>query len=241
VFSLFKKNKSTTEFSPLICDVHSHLIPGIDDGVKTLDEAIETINLLMDCGYRRIITTPHIYSDMYKNDFNSISEGAQKLNSFLKSKNIDITIDFAAEYYFDHWFFNEVKTAKPLLTFGKRYLLFETNYLTEPYQLKTLVFDLVTAGYNPILAHPERYQYMTLEKADDLRTRGVSLQLNLLSITGFYGKGVQSMAQQLINHKMIDLVGSDCHNPLQAKLLGEVFSNKFYKKVVELPLLNYNL
>lgn len=240
MFSFFKQNK-IKESSLIACDVHSHLIPALDDGVKTIDEAIETILLLRDRGFKRIITTPHIYWDIYKNDFNTISEGANRLNSSLQQNGIDIKIDFAAEYYFDHWFFNEVKTNQPLLTFGNKHLLFETNYLTEPYQLKTLVFDLVTAGYKPVLAHPERYQYMTLEKADDLKTRGVLLQLNLLSIAGFYGKGAQNMAQQLINYKMIDLVGSDCHNPIQAKYLDESFSNKFYRKVIDLPLLNYQL
>lgn len=241
MLSFFKKNKNQKYTSPFPCDVHSHLIPGIDDGVKTNEEALETFSVLMDLGYKRVITTPHIYSDLYKNNPTTISEGEKKVSAFLKSNNIDFSISFAAEYYFDSWFHNEVKSGNPLLTFGKNYLLFETNFISEPYQLKDLVFSLVTSGYRPVLAHPERYQYMTLAKAEDLRSRGALLQVNLLSLIGYYGKPVQLLAQKLIDKKWVDLVGSDCHNPLQARLLNEVFGSKYFKKVVELPLINHKL
>ncbi len=241
MFSFLKKNKNQKNTSPFTCDVHSHLIPAIDDGVKTNEEAVETFSILMDLGYKRAITTPHIYSDIYKNTPETISDGKNKLVDFLKVNHIDFEISFAAEYYFDAWFHNEVKSGNPLLTFGKKYLLFETNFISEPYQLKDLVFSLITSGYRPILAHPERYQYMTLEKAEDLRTRGVFLQINMLSLTGYYGKPVQLLAQKLIDKKCIDLFGSDCHNPLQARLLNDVFGSKYFKKAIELPLLNYGL
>jgi protein-tyrosine phosphatase len=241
VFFFGKKNKPSKDPSPLICDVHSHLIWGIDDGVKTEEEALATIQILMEMGYRKIITTPHIHHDIYPNEIITITEGKERLRNLLASKHINLSLDCAAEYYFDQWFYNEVDQEKPLLTFGNQYLLFETNYLTEPYQLKSLIFKLITSGYKPVLAHPERYQYMTIEKAEDLRTRGVCLQLNLLSLLGYYGKSIQSMAQKLIDQKLIDLAGSDCHNQEHAKLLSTVSSNKYFKKLVELPLLNFQL
>lgn len=241
MFSLFKKNRIQKNTSPFLCDVHSHLIPAIDDGVKTNEEALETISIFMDLGYKRAITTPHIYSDIYKNTPAIISDGANKLSGYLKANNIDFEISFAAEYYFDAWFHNEVKSERPLLTFGKKYVLFETNFISEPFQLKDMAFSLVTSGYRPILAHPERYQYMTMEKAEDLRTRGVLLQINLLSLIGYYGKGVQTLAQKLIERNWVDMLGSDCHNPAHARLLSDVFENKYFKKAISLPLLNYEL
>src|SRR5438105_4216553 len=120
--------------------MHSHLIAAIDDGVKSLDEALETISVLYDSGYRKIITTPHIHSDIYKNNKETISKGSKDLIEFLSAKKMEVSIDYAAEYYFDPWFFGEVKANKPLLTFGDNYLLFETNYISEPYQMKDLVF-----------------------------------------------------------------------------------------------------
>lgn len=241
MFFFGKRNKTSKISSPLLCDVHSHLIWGIDDGVKTEEEALATIRILMEMGYKKIITTPHIHHDIYPNEISTITEGKEKLKKFLTSKQIDLSVACAAEYYFDQWFYNEVDKEKPLLTFGDQYLLFETNYLTEPYQLKSLVFKMITSGYKPVLAHPERYQYMTIEKAEDLRTRGVCLQLNLLSLLGYYGKPIQSMAHKLIDQKLIDLAGSDCHNQAQAELLSTISSNKYFKKLVELPLLNYQL
>jgi protein-tyrosine phosphatase len=242
VFLFGKKNKtSATVLSQLHCDLHSHLVWNIDDGVKTKEESLATIELLHTLGYKKIITTPHIHHDIYPNEISVITEGGEKLKKELVAANIEIEIDFAAEYYFDQWFFNEVNAGKQLLTFGKKYLLFETNYITEPYQLKSLIFTLITAGLQPILAHPERYQYMSVEKAEDLRTRGVLLQLNLLSLIGYYGKPVQAMAHKLIDQNLIDMVGSDCHNAEQAKMLSEVFATKYYKKVVNAPLLNHQL
>jgi tyrosine-protein phosphatase YwqE len=125
------------------------------------------------------------------------------------------------------------------LTFGDRYLLFETNVISEPYQLKEFIFSLTTQGYKPVLAHPERYQYMTVEKAEDLRDRGVLLQINLLSLTGFYGVPMQKLAEKLIDRSWVDLLGSDCHTLQQAQLLNKVQQSRSYRKALDLPLINY--
>lgn len=142
MFFFSKKNKSLKNSSPLACDVHSHLIWGIDDGVKTENEALTTIRILMEMGYKKIITTPHIHHDIYPNEISTVTEGIRKLKDLLQNQHIEVSIDCAAEYYFDQWFFNEVEKEKEFLTFGDKYLLFETNYITEPYQLKTLIFQI---------------------------------------------------------------------------------------------------
>lgn len=222
-------------------DIHSHLLPGLDDGVNDFDEALIVIKKMHELGYRKLVTTPHIMSDTYRNDAIRIHSRLKELNQFLIENRINIEVEAAAEYYFDTWLLNEVNENKPLLTFGGKYLLFEMNYMTEPYQLKDFIFKVITNGYKPVLAHPERYQFMTLEKAEDLRNRGVLMQLNILSFMDFYSKPVRQMAYQLVDRGWVDFLGSDCHNMRHAGLLGEALKNKYVKKALALPLLNNQL
>jgi protein-tyrosine phosphatase len=107
--------------------------------------------------------------------------------------------------------------------------------------LDQIICNAITHGYKPVLAHPERYQFMTMEKAEELRDRGVLLQLNIPSLVGYYGKSIERMAVKFIEAGWIDLVGSDCHNLLQLKALESAFQNRNFKKALDLPLLNNSL
>ena len=221
--------------------MHSHLLPGIDDGVKSLEESYEVISQLAESGFTRFITTPHIMSDRYPNTPEIILNKLEEVRLFLKEKNVAVTIDAAAEYYLDESLMEKLEARVPLLTFGKNYLLFETNFLVEPFVLKDFIFKAASAGYKTILAHPERYAYMNLEKAIDLRNRGVLLQINLPSLLGFYSRSIQKMAYQLIDNGLIDFLGTDCHTMNQARLASEAKKNKYFIKAMNLPLLNHNL
>ena len=221
--------------------MHSHLIPGIDDGVKTNEEAFDAIEQLMSLGYKKIITTPHIMTDYYGNTAESVSNAYQQFLPALTARGISIPFECAAEYYLDEKVHQAVLGKEKLLTFGDRYFLFETNAISEPLHLKEFIFSLTSQGFKPVLAHPERYQYMTLEKAEDLRNRGVLLQINLLSLIGFYGPPMQKMAEKLIQHQWVDMLGTDCHNPDHTWLLKKVQDSKQYRKALDLPLLNYTL
>jgi tyrosine-protein phosphatase YwqE len=119
--------------------------------------------------------------------------------------------------------------------------LFETSFFSEPLQIKEFIFQATSKGYQLVLAHPERYSYMTLAKAEDLRNRGVLFQINILSIQGFYSKPVQKMAYQLIDNGWIELLGSDCHNIIQANFIQQHQNNKHLQKALRLPLLNHQL
>lgn len=221
--------------------MHSHLIPGIDDGVKSNEESFAVIEQFVDLGYSRIITTPHVMTDYYGNTGATITQAYQQFLPALQRKGIPVTFEFAAEYYLDEEVIGLVKRKEKLLTFGDRYVLFETNAISEPMQLKEFVFDLTLQGYKPVLAHPERYQYMTLEKAEDLVNRGVHLQINLLSLIGFYGPPIQKIAEKIIERKFAHLLGSDCHNLDHAMLLKKVQRTKAYSKALDLPLLNFTI
>lgn len=242
MFSFFKKNKQVNS-NPLETDIHSHLLPALDDGVKTLEESAQLIQQFIDLGYKKIITTPHVMSDFYRNEPDAIIGKLEQLNQFLKTEKMNIQVEAAAEYYLDESLIERVNKGEKLMTFGNKYLLFETNFLTEPFQLKEFIFSITTLGYKPVLAHPERYQYLvtSFEKVEDLKNRGVLFQINIPSIIGVYSKPIQKLAIQLIEKGWVDLLGSDCHNQIQMNVLKDTFKNKYFKKALELPLLNRSL
>jgi tyrosine-protein phosphatase YwqE len=218
--------------------MHSHLLAGLDDGVKSHEEALLLVQHFSRLGYKKLITTPHIMSDYYRNEPDQIRAKLKEFNAVLEANQVPVSLEAAAEYYLDETLIANINNEKQLLTFGSNHLLFETNFFSEPFQLNEFVFNAITRGYKPILAHPERYQYMTIQKAEDLKARGVLLQLNIPSVVGFYGKPVERMAIKLIEAGIIDLLGSDCHNLLQLKALEDALQNKNFKKALALPLLN---
>ena len=243
MFSWFNKKANDSETPPLLVDIHSHLLPALDDGVKTFEEAEEIILRFQKLGYKKIITTPHIMSDSYKNTPENINLKLSALRNHLIEKKIEIEIEAAAEYYLDEYFTNIIETDKPLLTFGKNYLLFETNFISEPLDLKEFVFLAITKGYKPVLAHPERYLYLqdNLNKAQDLLDRGVLFQMNISSITGYYSKPVQQLALKLIDRGCVHFLGSDCHHLQHVNVMETAQHMRYYQKALSLPLLNNNL
>lgn len=241
MFNWLKKSDQQN-INPILVDIHSHLIPLIDDGVKSFDESVDIIEKFQKLGYKKIITTPHIMSDAYRNTPEIILPKLAELNSILQDKGIDVTVEAAAEYYLDEYFIKLVE-AKNILTVGKNYLLFETNFLTEPFNLKEFIFLATTKGYKPVLAHPERYLYLqnNKEKLQDLLDRGVLFQINISSITGYYSKQVQQTAQKLIDWGWVHFLGSDCHHHQHIKLVEDAQQLRYFKKALSLPLLNNSL
>lgn len=223
--------------------MHSHLLPGLDDGVQSLDDSLVVINALRGFGYSKLITTPHIISDSYRNSPETILPKLAELNSFLEAKNMNFKVEAAAEYYLDEALMQKISADEPLLTFGKKLLLFETNFLNEPFFLKEFIFTATTKGYQLILAHPERYMYLhdSREKIQDLLDRGVLFQVNLISLTGYYSKQAQNLAEKLIASKHIHFLGTDCHRPDQIDLLKKAFRSKYFAKAISLPLMNNQL
>ncbi len=240
VFSLFRSG-AKKNLKPLKKDVHSHLLAGIDDGVPTIEDALRVVRGFIEAGYTGAVTTPHIIQDYYRNDPHIIREGLRDLRAALAAERIEFEVDAAAEYYLDEALSERIATGEELLTFGSRYLLFETNMINEPFSLKDFIFKLSMSGYKPVLAHPERYNYMTIDKAEDMRNRGVLLQINALSLIGYYSRPVQRLAFELIDRGWIDFIGSDCHNLEHVVLLREAQQHKYFQKALDLPLLNHTL
>ena len=215
MFSFFKKKKKeySVDFEAIGVDIHSHLIPGVDDGAKNIEDAIALIRGLKNLGFKKIITTPHVYQDYYPNTSDRLLAGLDTLRNALKSANIDIEVECAAEYYMDE-VFESLLDKKELLTFGGNHVLVEMSFFQEANKLEEYLFQMQIAGYQPILAHPERYTYYmrNFERFQNIKDRGCKLQLNLLSLTGHYGKEVKDLAIKLLDNNLYDFVGTDTHN-----------------------------
>ncbi len=213
-FDLFKPKPSSDvqiDLSQLAVDLHSHLIPGIDDGAKTLEDSIQLIIELKELGFHKIITTPHIMSDYYRNTPEIINSGLYTLRNELKKRNIEIEIEAAAEYYYDEYFLDLLKTDN-LLTINKEYLLFELSYLTKPTGIDEVIFQIQTKGLKPLLAHPERYPFLKIEDYTKYKEAGCLFQMNILSLTGHYGEQVKQTANQLVDFGYIDFLATDLHH-----------------------------
>lgn len=224
-------------------DIHSHLLPGLDDGVKSFEEAEKVIQVLLESGFTKAITTPHIMADHYRNTATGIKSKAEELNTYLKQKNIPLIIEAAAEYFFDETLMEQLSSNSELLTFGNKYLLFETNTFAEPMMLNDFIFQLNVKSIKPVLAHPERYQYLqnNFNRIEDLQARGVLFQVNALSLTGYYSGPIQKIANQLVDRRLVHFLGSDCHSLHHAQLLKKAIHHKYFRKALELPLLNYSI
>jgi tyrosine-protein phosphatase YwqE len=214
-------------------DMHSHLIPGIDDGVASLKESVESAKLLYNVGYKHVITTPHIMADYYPNTPEIIKTGLAEVQKAVKEAHIPITIDAAAEYYLDYSFFENFDKDN-LLTINGKYLLFELSFLNPPQILNEMIFKIQTAGFVPILAHPERYSYWfrDFQRFRDLKDRGVWLQANINSFAGEYGIPTRKLAEKLTKEGLIDLVGSDFHRIQHMESMQKALTNKHLKSLI---------
>ena len=219
------------DFSVLKTDIHSHFIPGIDDGSPDMETSILLIKKMQELGYSRVITTPHVMSDFYKNSSETILKGLAAVRSELKLQNINMDINAAAEYYLDFDFEQKIGKEK-FLTFGDNYILVELSFMQVPNNLFDIVFKLQMEGYKVVLAHPERYGYYNQEDYDNLIIRGVLLQINLLSLIGYYSPQIQQKAKELIAKNQVSFVGTDCHNMNHAELYEKCQTKKAWHDLV---------
>lgn len=235
IFASFFGNKETLTAPSYCTDIHSHLLPGIDDGVKTLEESIDIITSLHKMGFSRLVVTPHIMYHHFRNTKEIIEEQTQKLNDALRQAGIDVEIIPSAEYYFDENFLHLIEKEE-LLPFGNdRYVLFEMSYTNRPFGLEQTIFTLLSKGYKPILAHPERYSFLNsdVSKFEQLKHSGVRFQLNINSLIGFYGKKPRVAAKYLVENGLIDFVGSDIHAQRYLESFQKALGTKQVRELFE--------
>ncbi len=246
MFGLFKKKKEvkkeiTFDYSTIKVDMHSHVLPGIDDGAQTPEESIILVKKMMALGIKKIIATPHIMADYYKNTPETIGAALDVLKAELIKQNIDIKVEAAAEHYFDEGFETLINEQR-LMTMGDNFVLFEFSFINQPSNTVSVVQKLRDMGYKPILAHPERYSYMDIDQYKALHDWGLDFQLNTISLTGYYGKETKKLAETLIDNQLIDYISSDMHHERHAEALKNALRTTYIEKVMfDYPLKNIML
>jgi len=194
-------------------DIHSHLLPGIDDGAKTFEDSLRLTKALQEFGTSQFITTPHIIHGFWDNNSQNIKANEEQTRKELQKNKVSLPFRAAAEYMLDDYFVALFQSEK-LLTLKDNYVLVEMSYINPPIQLYSILFDLQVAGYIPVLAHPERYVFFhdNFEEYQKLIHAGCLLQLNLLSVVGYYGEYITKIAEKLLQKGMYSFVGSDVHH-----------------------------
>ncbi|MGV9011424.1 MAG: tyrosine-protein phosphatase [Flavobacteriales bacterium] len=235
--NLFGKGQATlppVDLGILKCDVHSHFIPGIDDGAPTVVDSLELLRAMRELGYQKVVTTPHSMADGYRNAPEVILGGLEKLRRAVKEEGLDIEVEAAAEYYLDHDLM-EKSSAQKLLTFATDMVLFELPFISEPAVLLSAVFEMQTQGYRPVLAHPERYTFWHTDMGmmEKLKDRGVIFQLNAIALMGAYGPATKKAAEKIIDKGWYGLVGSDCHSMKHIAALEAARTEPYLHKLIE--------
>jgi protein-tyrosine phosphatase len=218
---------------PLKWDMHNHILFGIDDGSKTLENSLEMARKFIDLGYKKVIATPHIMSDYYPNKRENIEIVKNQLDLAIKENHLPIEIEFAAEYYMDEVLYDQIISKSDILTFHNNHVLVETSFMNKPVFFSQLLFDLKTAGYMPVLAHPERYIYLqdNYEEAEQIIDAGVKLQINLLSLVSHYSPPAKKFAQWLISKGYYHFLGTDAHSVEHLNLMNEVVRTKAFSSI----------
>jgi len=217
--------------NPIKIDIHSHLLPNIDDGVKTIDDTLVIARRFEALGYTKLITTPHIMGHMYNNDTDTILQKLDIVKNALKKEKINLDITASAEYYLDEHFLKLLKNGT-LLPFGKKYLLFETSYQNSPLILNEVLFEIQSKGFIPVLAHPERYIYLhgDIEQYYKLKSMGVLFQINVKSLKS-HSPAVFKNLLKIIDHGLVDFMGSDVHRIKEIYDFEKLLHSRNYKKI----------
>jgi len=230
LFSLTKPSNNNYFDWAIDLDMHNHVLPALDDGAPDLLTSQKLLAGLHELGFKNYLFTPHIASSLYENNLDLIQVSFDSLkNSCLDSMKNSSSWNhrFAAEYMLDDQIFNRIDDG--LLSFPSQanFVLVEFSYVGIPNNWHEMIFELLKRGYQPILAHPERYSYLEasfiLKK---LVPAGLHLQLNLLSLSGYYGQKIKKSAEFLMEEMSYEFVGTDLHHAKQLAALNEMKQNE---------------
>jgi tyrosine-protein phosphatase YwqE len=228
-----KKKDVPLDLGWLNTDMHSHLLPGIDDGSPDVGTSLILLEGLQDLGYKKLIATPHVLWDLYPNTKEKITEALNELQYAIDSEGINMELSAAAEYYIDEYFVTLLYNKEPLLTISGNKVLVEFSMVTAPMDLQQVLFEMQIQGYQPVIAHPERYAYLLNRKEffDELKDAGCLFQANLLSFTGYYGKPVLELADYLTKKGYYDFAGTDLHHERHLSSLQKLRSSSTFAQL----------
>jgi len=236
LLNIFKRDRETRPiFAPLQTDMHCHLIPAVDDGSKCIEESIECLRTLQDVGYKKVIITPHFQHPRFPNDEDDIVRRYGEVQKAAADAGIVIEMaGIAGEYRIDSGFRPRLDNPRFLKVAGK-YVLVEFSLHQQMMGCDEMIFDMQMKGYEVILAHPERYPYLNVDGAriEQLLEQGVYLQVNALSLGGFYGDEAKRRAFTMLDRGWISFLGTDTHNTLYCQALRELSRSRNVEKLVE--------
>ncbi len=223
------------DFSNLHQDIHSHILPGIDDGSPDLQTSIALLKALTSAGIHTFICTPHVIGDMFRNTPETINAALDLLKKECQRQNIQVALSAAAEYMLDDYFMDLLRKRKPLLTLADNFILTELSYATSPNNLEKISFEINVQGYQPLMAHPERYFYYhkNYDAYYRMKELGFLLQVNLLSLTGYYGKPAAKAAHFILDNGLASFIGTDLHNMNHFNVLTDVQNASIFRKALK--------
>ncbi|WP_428658210.1 tyrosine-protein phosphatase [Runella sp.] len=244
-FSFLKRNRTVAGFtrsSPFAVDMHAHILPALDNGPESVEESILLLQEMAANGVRKIIATPHIMGDYYRNTIEAIQFSLQRIRSELKRRCIPLELEAAAEYYLDVSLISMLENNQPLLTIAETYLLIETNIVGMPSFLPEAIKLARQRNLVLVLAHPERYHYLqqNFNLVVDLHKQGVLFQVNLGSWTSNH-QGTRALAERLASEGFVSFVGSNVHNLRDWNQVNEALRGKTFAKLIEKGFLNQHL
>ncbi|MGH2553812.1 MAG: tyrosine-protein phosphatase, partial [Chitinophagaceae bacterium] len=208
------------------------------------ETTLRLIRGMSELGYTKLITTPHVMWDMYKNTSNIILDKLELVRNALKKEGINIELNAAAEYFLDDYVAGLLRNKEQLLTVSGKMVLVEFSLAHPSMSLKDILFEMQMQGYQPIIAHPERYIYLERNKEfyEELKDMGCLFQLNILSLSNHYGKSVNELAQYLVRKEYYDLIGTDLHGIRHIEALSNSsFSSSLQKLIGSGKILNDRL
>lgn len=235
MFSFFRRSKKTEPVFDFIgADMHNHLLPGIDDGSPNAEESLLLLKGMMELGYERFYCTPHVITGVHPNTPETIGEAHNVFVNALKQEGIPVQVGFSAEYMINYDFDDIIREGK-LIPLPGNHVLVEMSYAVESPNLREVIFELQTKGFRPILAHPERYNFLhnRFDRYEEILYSGADFQLNILSLSGYYGKPVQKIAEKLLAADFISWVGTDLHHQRHLQGLKDLAQNKKALKMLE--------
>ncbi|WP_273445270.1 tyrosine-protein phosphatase [Neolewinella agarilytica] len=232
-FNFFHRVNLLPDYSFLGTDIHSHILPGIDDGAQTLTESFQLLNGLSELGFDRFYATPHVIADRYPNTPETIQSALKKITDVISNRGDTFHVEAAAEYLIDESF-EHLLDGKGIMTLPGKRVLIEMPFVAPSPNMEEYIFKLQVNGLHPVMAHPERYNYWQNETEEWKRVvkLGCELQVNLLSLFGYYGKGARNRAFDLINKGWVSFLATDIHNVQQLSVLKAGLKDRSVAKLL---------
>lgn len=246
MFSFFvkKHTEHPIDLSFIGVDMHSHLLPALDDGIQRVEEAVAFMKKMHSFGYQKLVCTPHILNGVHNNSPQTILPALEKMQEELIKQDVPVRLEAAAEYMVDHEFEMMIERKDPLLIFGDHYILIEMSYVAASPNIEKVIFQLKLEGLQPVLAHPERYNYYhhEFDRYVSLKDKGCLFQVNFLSLAGYYGTPVKQIAEKLMHYGIIDFIGTDMHHQNHLNALEKFASHKSARQMLQrYDFLNHTL